>query len=100
MTDNAITEAIDALGDAAGLAENFIFDEGSQAAEFRRAATKLSEYARGLGPIYTLRGDALRALTAALQDSGVYEVSLALDGGVKFKVNQGSWTPPLGEVRP
>lgn len=31
-------------------------------------------------------------------DGDVYRLRFVVDGGVKFKVNEGGWSPPYGKV--
>jgi hypothetical protein len=46
--------------------------------------------------VYKLDGDDLRMVFDALEAS-CYELRVAIDeGGVKFKVNNGTWSPALG----
>lgn len=58
----------------------------------------------GMGPIVYVTGDDLAELLAEMRDVGmhsanVYRVSFAIDGGIKIKVNEATWSPPWGEVR-
>lgn len=46
--------------------------------------------------IYEITGQDLINLRNALADAAVYSLRVAVDGGAKFKINQGSWTPPMG----
>lgn len=58
----------------------------------------------GMGPIVDVTGDDLAELLAEMTDitghrSHVYRLSFAIDGGIKIKVNEATWSPPMGEVR-
>lgn len=59
----------------------------------------------GMGPIVDVTGDDLAELLDELADLAgryrdrAYRVSFAIDGGIKIKVNEYTWSPPMGEVR-
>lgn len=40
-----------------------------------------------------IEGRALRDLTEQLSQGGVYRLSVANDGGIKWKINEEMWTP-------
>lgn len=55
-----------------------------------------------MDPITDISGDYLTVLLDTLthyQDR-IYNLAIAFDGGVKFKINEGTWTPAYGTVRP
>jgi hypothetical protein len=45
----------------------------------------------GIGPVLHELG--------LLPEEALYKISFAIDGGLKIKVNEGAWTPPLGKVK-
>jgi len=55
--------------------------------------------------VYEITGYELESLLASLRRpdgvhlEDVYKVSVAIDGGFKIKVNELSWSPPMGELR-
>ncbi len=56
---------------------------------------------RGLGDIAVLRAEQLREFIeyiAALAETGVYELRFAIDDGLKVKVNNQTWSIPLGKI--
>lgn len=57
---------------------------------------------QGLGDIVVLRGQAMRDLIEHLQAAeggGAYELRFAIDdGGLKVKINNLTWSVPLGTV--
>lgn len=52
-------------------------------------------------PTYILTGADLHMLLDVLRNRTrpVHKLSVAIDGGAKFKVNEGTWSPPLGTLR-
>jgi hypothetical protein len=54
----------------------------------------------GMGPIVLIEGIDLAQLLEALNDHGhLYRLRVAIDtGGVKIKLNEGTWTLPYGVV--
>lgn len=56
---------------------------------------------RGLGDVAVLRGQTMRDLVEHLQsaeEQGAYEMSFAIDGGLKVRINNQTWSVPLGTV--
>lgn len=56
-----------------------------------------------MDPIYVLSDNDLQALKNALSDPNrpAHTLRVAFDdGGVKFKINQGMWSPPMGTKDP
>jgi len=48
---------------------------------------------------YLIDGDDLESLLAAIEMGDFYSLRVAIDeDGVKFKFNNGSWSPALGAV--
>lgn len=55
-----------------------------------------------MNPTYILTGAELQSLIDAPSDPNrpAHTLRVAFDdGGVKFKVNEGMWSPPFGELR-
>lgn len=53
--------------------------------------------------IVVLEGNDLEQFLTLLQDiaassNRIYRLRLAVDGGIKVKVNEGVWTPPYGRM--
>jgi hypothetical protein len=58
----------------------------------------MTHRASGQMDVYEITGDELDQLLASLNDAaGIWKLSVAIDGGAKFKINERVWTPPLGE---
>ena len=56
---------------------------------------------RGLGDVAVVRGETMRNLIEHLQmaeEQGAYEMRFAIDGGLKVKINNETWSVPLGTV--
>lgn len=49
--------------------------------------------------VIEVTGDDLKMLLAYLDDDQIYKLSFAFDDGLKVKVNEKVWTPPLGKLR-
>jgi len=49
-----------------------------------------------MSDIYELTGQQLADLIDALRQPGVYSVFVAIDGGLKVKINHGIWSLPIG----
>ena len=48
--------------------------------------------------IYVLTGEQMDYLFQLAQDKDrIYKISVAIDGGFKIKINEYTWSPPLGE---
>lgn len=43
--------------------------------------------------------DRFRSLADQDQTGQVWSLEVCVDGGLKFKVNNATWTPPLGTVK-
>jgi hypothetical protein len=58
----------------------------------------------GMEPIADISGAELdhlvQSLAQAWRRGGIYTVAVCIDGGLKIKLNEASWAPPLGTVRP
>ena len=54
-----------------------------------------------MDPTYILTGQDLHMLLDVLRNHtrDIYKLSVAIDGGAKFKVNESMWSPPLGTLR-
>jgi len=46
--------------------------------------------------IYELTGTDLASLLRLLNRPDIWDLKVAIDGGLKIKVNGGCWTPPMG----
>lgn len=60
-----------------------------------------------MGPIVRLEGPGLSMLIQSIANvenrisggGGIYRLRFAIDeGGIKVKINEGIWTPPLGSI--
>lgn len=49
-----------------------------------------------MNEIYEITGSELDSLRRQLADRSVTKLSVAIDSGAKFKIDERSWTPPLG----
>jgi hypothetical protein len=50
--------------------------------------------------VYEITGTQLDLLLASLNtEASIDKLSVAIDGGVKFKINERMWTPALGQFK-
>lgn len=52
-----------------------------------------------MNEIYEITGSELASLRRQLANDSVTKLSVAIDGGAKFKINERSWTAPMGQRR-
>lgn len=60
-----------------------------------------------MGPIVRIEGPQLEMVLSTIKSSeerigrgGIYRMRFAIDdGGVKIKINEGVWSPPLGDIQ-
>jgi hypothetical protein len=55
-----------------------------------------------MGPIVEISGTELAELIRQVKEAeehGVYMLRVAIDGGVKIKWNEYTWSPPMGTVK-
>jgi len=49
--------------------------------------------------IWEITGHELAGLLASVRRGDVRKISVSVDGGVKIKVNELMWSPPMGELK-
>lgn len=83
-------------------------DHAEEAANIRLLRDEADELAVGANPsmyyVAVLEGDAIENLLALMRRvdrrSGTYRIQVCIDEGLKIKVDELVWSPPIGRVDP